>query len=168
MTSLYNLQSQSRLKLYEIDASNSKTHTSFPWVPEWVSEWANEWMSAVERVSGASSAEQANEWAVRANERSRGASGTVLYASISYSFNLLCSDPTKSSILDLYDAHNVCVCACVCACITHFPSTLEKSGTFDDLNALWSLWMDRGTDSLIEMEGCEKTFKKNPKKAKMI
>ena len=35
-------------------------------------------MSAAERASEASSAEQANEWAVRANERSGGANGPVL------------------------------------------------------------------------------------------
>ena len=39
-----------------------------PWDPEWVSGRANERMSAAERASEAISAEQANEWAVRANE----------------------------------------------------------------------------------------------------
>ena len=43
--------------------------TSIPWAPEWVSERASERMSAAERASKAGSAEQVNEWAVRANER---------------------------------------------------------------------------------------------------
>ena len=34
-----------------------------------MSEWASKWVSAVKRTSKVSSAEQANEWAVRANER---------------------------------------------------------------------------------------------------
>ena len=32
-------------------------------------KWASEWMSATERTSEASIVEQANEWAVQANER---------------------------------------------------------------------------------------------------
>ena len=32
-------------------------------------EWASKWMSATERTSEASIVEQANEWAVQANER---------------------------------------------------------------------------------------------------
>ena len=59
----------SGLKLYEIDEFNSKTEITFPWAPELVSERANEWMSAAERASEASSAEQAKEWEVQVNER---------------------------------------------------------------------------------------------------
>ena len=47
-----------------------------------MSERASERMSAAERASEASSAERANERAVRVN-MSRGANGPVLYASIS-------------------------------------------------------------------------------------
>ena len=53
------------LKWYEIDAYNSWTKICFPWALEWVSER----MNAVERLIDASSAEQAFEWAVRANEQ---------------------------------------------------------------------------------------------------
>ena len=52
------------LNLYEIDAYDSQT-----WALGWVSEWASKGMSAAERASEASSAEQANKWAVRVNER---------------------------------------------------------------------------------------------------
>ena len=41
---------------------------TIPWARERVSEWASERMSAAERASEASSAEQANKWAVRANK----------------------------------------------------------------------------------------------------
>ena len=56
-------------KQREIDAFNSLTQTCIPWARERVHEPASERMSAAERASEASSAEQANEWAVRANER---------------------------------------------------------------------------------------------------
>ena len=40
---------------------------SHAWAREWVSE-RSEWMRAAQRASEASSAEQANEWAMRAND----------------------------------------------------------------------------------------------------
>ena len=54
--------------VYEIDAFISKTKNSFPWAREQVSEDASEGVSTAERSSEASSEEQANEWAVQANE----------------------------------------------------------------------------------------------------
>ena len=42
---------------------------TFPWTRGWVGERASELMSAAEQTSKASSAKQANEWALRANER---------------------------------------------------------------------------------------------------
>ena len=45
-------------------------------------ELRSEWVSVAERVSEASSAEQANEWAVRVNERTVRAGGPLLNASI--------------------------------------------------------------------------------------
>ena len=52
---------------YEIDVLFKDIH--LPWAIEWVSKRVNEGMSAAKRASEVSSAEQANEWAVRANER---------------------------------------------------------------------------------------------------
>ena len=43
-----------------------------PWAQEQVSEHVSEQMSGAERLSKASSAEQANEWAVRVNGRADG------------------------------------------------------------------------------------------------
>ena len=57
------------LKLHGIDAFNSKTRISFSWDPERASERASKRMSAAERVNEASSAEQADDRAVRVNER---------------------------------------------------------------------------------------------------
>ena len=71
--------------------STRSFHRQKPISQELGSEWvsgASEQMSAGERASEASSAEQVNEWAVRANERADGrVNDRVLYASISYPFN---------------------------------------------------------------------------------
>ena len=74
--------------VYVIEASNVDIDL-FP-MTSWVSVWVSERMRAAERASEASSAEQGNEWAVQASEWG-GANGPVLYASISLSFNPLCS-----------------------------------------------------------------------------
>ena len=61
-----NLKKPSRLEIYMFI---SQSKTAFPWARERVSERASERMRAMERASEANSLEQANEWALWANEQ---------------------------------------------------------------------------------------------------